>query len=111
MAPESGSSDIAYDEPFKHIFDVAVRYPWHPNAYFFGLVNTADLSRESLSAGKTPFIGVVPMHTGNWRGSVDPMDGASIPTRPAMCASTGGCATARIRAACCTPANTIRSFR
>ena len=72
---DCGSTPIRYDEPFKHVFDVAVRYPWHPNAQFFGLVNTADLSSNAWAAGNIPFLAVVPMHAGNWRGSIDPMDG------------------------------------
>ena len=74
-ALDSASSLIRYDEPFKHLFDVAVRYPYHPNAHFFGLVNTADLTPETLASGRLPFLAVVPMHTGNWRGASDPMDG------------------------------------
>jgi len=75
VPPDCGSTPIVYDEPFKQLFDVAVRYPWHPNAQFFGLVNTSDLSRNAVAAGKAPFLAVVPMHTGNWRGSIDAMDG------------------------------------
>lgn len=74
-APDCASGPVRYDEPFKHVFDVAVRYPWHPNAHFFGLVNTADLTRDTIASGKVPFLAVVPIHTGNWRGSIDPMDG------------------------------------
>jgi hypothetical protein len=48
-------------------FQVAVRYPWGPNAHFFGLVNLAE--------PKLPFLAVIPMHTGNWRGSTDTSDG------------------------------------
>lgn len=72
---DCGSTAILYDEPFRKLFDVAVRYPWHPNAQFFGLVRTTDISRDALAAGKVPFLGLVPMHTGNWRGSIDPSDG------------------------------------
>jgi hypothetical protein len=74
-APDCASGSIRYDEPYKHLFDVAVRYPWHLNAHFFGLVNTPDLTPETLASGKLAFLAVVPMHTGNWRGSTDPMDG------------------------------------
>ena len=73
-APDCASGAIRYDEPFKHLFDMAVRYPYHPNAYFFGLVNTADLTTQPIAPDKVPFLAVVPMHTGNWRGSTDPMD-------------------------------------
>jgi hypothetical protein len=58
---DCGSTPIRYDEPFKHVFDVAVRYPWHPNAQFFGLVNTANLSSNAWAAGNIPFLAVVPM--------------------------------------------------
>ena len=75
VPPDCGSTPIRYDEPFKHVFDVAVRYPWHPNAHFFGLVRTADLTPETVAARKAPFLSVIPMHAGNWRGSADPMDG------------------------------------
>ena len=75
-APDDcGSTAITYDEPFKHVFDVAVRYPWHSNAQFFGLARTADLSRDLIASGRAPFLAVVPMHAGNWRGSIDPSDG------------------------------------
>jgi hypothetical protein len=72
---DCGSTGIQYDEPFTKLFDVGVRYPWNPNAQFFGLVRTADLTRDTLESGKVPFVGVVPTHTGNWRGSIDAMDG------------------------------------
>ncbi len=49
------------------LFQVAVRYPWTASAHYFGLVNLAD--------EKLPFLGVVPMHSGNWRGSTDSSDG------------------------------------
>lgn len=75
VAPDCGSTPILYEEPFKHVFDVAVRYPWHPSAHFFGLVCAADLTPEAVAAGKAPFLAVIPMHAGNWRGSSDPMDG------------------------------------
>ncbi|HOW64575.1 MAG TPA: hypothetical protein P5186_18960 [Candidatus Paceibacterota bacterium] len=75
VASDCGSTPILYDEPFKHVFDVAVRYPWNPSAHFFGLVRTADLTPEAVAAGTMPFLAVVPMHAGNWRGSSDPMDG------------------------------------
>lgn len=75
VAPDCGSTSLVYDEPFKHVFDVAVRYPWHPNAQFFGLISTADLTRDAVASGRTPFLAVVPMHAGNWRGSIDPSDG------------------------------------
>ena len=74
VPPDCGSTPIRYEETFKPVFDVAVRYPWHPSAHFFGLVNTADMTLEKVAAGATPFLAVVPMHTGNWRGSMDPMD-------------------------------------
>ncbi len=80
-APDCASTSILYDEPFKHLFDLAVRYPWHPNAYFFGLVNTVELTRERLASGRIPFLAVVPMHAGNWRGSIDPMDGMLLSHR------------------------------
>jgi hypothetical protein len=56
------------DQPVNELFRVAVRYPWAPNAHLFGLVNLAD--------SKLPFLGVVPLHVGNWRGSTDVNDGA-----------------------------------
>jgi len=72
---DCGSTPVAYDEPFQKLFDVAARYPWNPNAQFFGLVRTSDVSRDALAAAQVPFLGVVPMHSGNWRGSTDPSDG------------------------------------
>lgn len=56
------------------IFDVAVWYPWHPNAYYFGLLRTADI-RPNANTDRVPFQAIVPMHAGTWRGAVDVFNG------------------------------------
>jgi hypothetical protein len=71
-----GSMVIPFGTSPKRLLEVAVRYPWNPNAHFFGLVDAADLTAEKRASEKVPFLGVVPMHGGNWRGSTDPSDGA-----------------------------------
>ncbi|OPZ27755.1 MAG: hypothetical protein BWZ02_01539 [Lentisphaerae bacterium ADurb.BinA184] len=76
-APLWSSRRLAFDAPYTKVFDVAVRYPWHPNAYFFGLVADKDLTAEALAAGRLPGLGVVPMHSGNWRGATDSSPHAS----------------------------------
>jgi hypothetical protein len=65
---------VGYDQPYAKVFDVAVRYPWAPDAQFLGLVDEGSLTRDSGAGGKVPFLAVVPTHTGNWRGSNDPSD-------------------------------------
>jgi len=66
---------IAYAEPFTKIYDVAVAYPWHPNAFLFGLADTATMTPANRDKRAIPFVGVVPMHAGNWRGATDASDG------------------------------------
>lgn len=72
---DCSSRKLAFDKPSTKLFDIAVRYPWNPNAYFFALAKGESLTAENLSAGKAPFLAVVPMHTGNWRGTSDVRDG------------------------------------
>lgn len=75
FAKYTGAAAIDYGRTFAKIVDVAVRYPWHPNAYYVGLVRTSDITAENLQAGRVPFLAAIPMHAGNWRGAADETDG------------------------------------
>ncbi|HOS42991.1 MAG TPA: hypothetical protein PK794_04800, partial [Armatimonadota bacterium] len=69
-----GSRRLTYTAPFTKICDTAVWYPWHPNAYYLGLVDGRQLV-AGAEKGTVPFVGVVPMHAGNWRGAVSAFNG------------------------------------
>jgi hypothetical protein len=70
-----GSRQIAYNQTYAKMFDLAVRYPWAPDVQYFGLVNPADITREAAQNQNIPFLGVAPLHPGNWRGSAGELDG------------------------------------
>lgn len=72
---DCSSRKLKFDKPAAKLFDIAVRYPWNPNAYFFALAKADSITPEATAAGKVPFLAVVPMHTGNWRGTSDVKDG------------------------------------
>src|SRR5205807_4113898 len=63
-----GSRTLSFEAPAAKVFDVDVWYPGHPAAHYFGLFQKSTLT----PAGRTercPFLGVVPLHAGSWRGS------------------------------------------
>ena len=73
-ARDFGSRELSYDNQWEKVCDTAVWYPWHPNAYYMGLADTADLKPDADKA-TVPFVGVVPMHAGNWRGATTSANG------------------------------------
>jgi len=73
-----GSRKLTFDKDLDKVFDVAVWYPWHPAAHYFGLVE----ARESkLDHEKTNFLAVVPLHAGNWRSAHQHFQTSSLYTR------------------------------
>ena len=72
---EFGVKRIAFDKPDSKVFDMAVWYPWHPVAFYFGLADSRAFSRPGAQRAAVPFLGVVPMHAGNWRGAIGPYNG------------------------------------
>ena len=68
------------------IYPVTIWYSWHPAAYLFGLAEIQTVraaaakatgneeANASLRAG-IPFVGVVPMHSGSWRGIPEATNG------------------------------------
>jgi hypothetical protein len=66
---------LHYNEPYRKVFDVAVWYPWNKNAHYFGLLDSRTLSPASARRDHLPFIGVIPMHAGNWRGASGAQNG------------------------------------
>ena len=71
---EYGVRKIAYNEPYAKVFDVAAWYPWHPSAFYFGLADSAGV-KKGADPARTPFLGIVPLHAGNWRGCIGSWDG------------------------------------
>lgn len=67
--PCYGSGTLEYDQSDSKVFDVAVWYPWHKNAHYFGLLDDSTLAEEPARQGRVPMLGVIPMHAGNWRGA------------------------------------------
>jgi len=74
QSQEYGVRKIAFNEPYAKVFDVAVWYPWNPNAFYVGLADSATV-KPGADPGKTPFLGIVPLHAGNWRGCIGSLDG------------------------------------
>lgn len=72
--PTFGSGKLHYNEPFRKVFDVAVWYPWNQNTHYFGLLDSRTLESGS-EQDRIPFVGVIPMHAGNWRGAGKPFNG------------------------------------
>jgi hypothetical protein len=75
--PNYGSRTLTFTDPLTPVCDVAVWYPWNPNAYFFGLIASAQFARDGR---KAPFVGVIPMHAGTWRGAVGASNGKVVTT-------------------------------
>ncbi len=73
-ARDMGSRKLPFGAEAGQVFDVAVWYPWHPNAFYFGLLRATDLT-TGADLGRIPFQAVVPLHAGNWRGAVDAFNG------------------------------------
>lgn len=69
-----GSVRLDYAQPATQVLDLAVRHPWALNAYFIGLVDSTQIGPSSLADTLVPFVGVVPVHTGNWRASATAKD-------------------------------------
>ncbi len=78
-----GSKTIAYDKPFEKVVDLLAWNPWHQGVHYIGCVNTADLpdapaegapapANDATQTERIPFLGVIPMHAGNWRGNTQP---------------------------------------
>ena len=65
---EFGNTKLNYDKPFDIPFTVAVRYPWATCVQYLGLVDSKAVTPEAAQAGTAPFLGVIPIHVGNWRG-------------------------------------------
>ena len=59
-----GLHSIAYDQPRKRLFGVEAWEPYADLAAHVGLVSAGTVTEKDA----TPFLGIVPMHPGNWRG-------------------------------------------
>ncbi|MBM4031258.1 MAG: hypothetical protein FJ291_05670 [Planctomycetes bacterium] len=73
-----GSRKLTFDKDLDKVFDVAVWYPWHPAAHYFGL-----LALRAAKPGRdgTDFLGVVPLHAGTWRSAHQQFQSSSLYTR------------------------------
>jgi hypothetical protein len=67
---EFGSRALGYPEEGESVLAWSVWYPWAPVAHYFGLSSLADLRAQAAGEAEAPpFVGVVPMHAGRWRGA------------------------------------------
>ncbi|HPD16151.1 MAG TPA: hypothetical protein PLE19_14450 [Planctomycetota bacterium] len=73
-----GSRKLSFHKDLDKVFDVAVWYPWHPAAHYFGLVET---SRGFQNPREVGFFAVVPLHAGNWRSAHQQFQTSSLYTR------------------------------
>ncbi|MHB9133017.1 MAG: hypothetical protein ACYDBB_18270 [Armatimonadota bacterium] len=76
-----GSKKLQYADNQAKAFDLAVWYPWSVSAFYCGLVDSAML-KEGAKAADIPFLAVVPMHAGNWRGAVGGINGTLYTQQP-----------------------------
>jgi hypothetical protein len=63
---EFGAAALKFDGPQTDVLDLSVWYPWHPTAHYFALVRSSDLAGSG--GRRAPFLAVMPVHAGNWRG-------------------------------------------
>ncbi len=56
----------------KRLFEMAVWYPYAATAYYAGFTEQAKLGKDA------PFVGVMPMHAGNWRGMPESANGEIV---------------------------------
>lgn len=61
------SRRIDYSKPFDTLFNVSVWYPWAPVAHAVAFADTSALSPQAVQSRSAPFLGLVPLHPGNWR--------------------------------------------
>jgi hypothetical protein len=54
----------------KRLFEMAVWYPYAATAYYAGFTERAKMMGKDA-----PFVGVMPMHAGNWRGMAESANG------------------------------------
>ncbi len=59
----------------KRLFEMAVWYPYASTAYYAGFTQQAKLTGSEKDA---PFVGVMPMHAGNWRGMPESANGEIV---------------------------------
>jgi hypothetical protein len=71
QAGQPGSRAIPYDAAATKLFDLTDWVPWIDAAYYFGLVDSRTLTMAAVQQGQLPFLAVVPLHTGTWRGNQD----------------------------------------
>jgi hypothetical protein len=65
----AGSSALDFTAPATKVCDVEVWYYGYPAAHYFGLLERRALNEAAVAAGRCPFLGVVPLHAGSWRGN------------------------------------------
>lgn len=69
-----GSRAIARDKTPRKLMELACWYPYWPTAYYVGLAERSAV-RKGAERAKIPFVGIVPLHAGNWRGMADNYNG------------------------------------
>ena len=62
------SRRIEYAKPYQELFNLSVWYPWAPVAHTVALADTSTLSPSAIQNRNAPFLALVPLHAGNWRG-------------------------------------------
>lgn len=68
---------FATDESKERILPLAVWYPYASTAQYFGLAERKEVAAAE-KPGDIPFVGIVPMHAGNWRGMPEGWNGELI---------------------------------
>jgi multiple sugar transport system ATP-binding protein len=69
-----GSMTIAVQEPKQRLMELAAWYPYAPVAYYAGFTARKWLG-AAVPRAAIPFVAVVPMHAGNWRGIPEASNG------------------------------------
>lgn len=65
FTPRDASVPIAYARAEEVLTEVASHEPWGPWSHYLGLVESRRLARDRAA----PFLALVPMHAGTWRGA------------------------------------------
>lgn len=75
-----GSAALSYELPERKLCQLVAWYPWSTSADYIGLVDSTQFV-PGVERRDLPFIGVIPIHAGNWRADHEVFSGVLF-TRP-----------------------------